>query len=154
MSTITIQRTLTEHELGKRFNKQTGKWEEKCKHDPQHGETVANKTMRGTHFRAEWHETDPPRTINYSRSDIPDMPFRGGTVRTEMTVEGNADVELTEWEVKRIASSLLTTYRLSTPHMAGLDHDQIREAVREQLAVEALLIKLGADLENLHNNLS
>lgn len=150
---ITIQKTLTEHARGKRFDKGTDKWIERCNHDdaPHTEEYTGARGKKGT--RRVWHEVAPPRTVPYNRSAIPDMPFRGGTVHRDITVTGGAEVTLTEAEVERIVGSLVASHGMNSPDMATLDIEGSRRALRTQLAIEQLLLKLGADESNLNENL-
>lgn len=151
MSKITITKYLTEHPSGRRLNKETGKWEARCDHEPAHVKVTPSIKGRGMMSVREWHEVEEPRTMEYHEAHAAGM--RGGTVTTKVEVEGDAfDGQLSAEDVKRIARSLLTVYKLHNPDISGRSRESMMESMEERLRIEDLLVRLGADRDNLRAN--
>lgn len=148
MSTITVKKTITEHHPEKRYNKETDKWEARCQHETPCGKVVARISGRGTRFAKDWHEVEPPKTVPYAERYEAGITG-GGTIRRDITIEGDWSGDLNNEQVDIIVRSLISNYHFSSPDLVGLSNEARHAAIRHQMNIERLLIMFGATTESM-----
>ena len=88
---VTVVKTITEHTNGRRFNRETGKWERRVGTREVPNSVVPGAKRRRPRMEVVWEECPAPRTFAYGSEEHYASDIRGGTVKWEIDgVEGGS----------------------------------------------------------------